>query len=224
MNRNTRTDLISFSLAGLFLAVFLVLHSAPAFSWEEPPWTTMDAAALAPVLSRGDLISVIREGSAEHAAMAVLIPVPPEKIWAVLSDAANYETLFPSCRKVQLKSRDKQHPKFQYLISIIDMGPVKIQVPFTLKATLEPFNKVTMIWNRDKNTALTVTWKLLPAGNKNTIVIMTLSSDLAALAPDLAWLIKQNSTTEFTLHLANSMGFLRGLLDRIGKKEDKKAK
>jgi ribosome-associated toxin RatA of RatAB toxin-antitoxin module len=171
--------------------------------------------ALAPLLARGEL-SLVQSwpsGRLRQVTVLALIPAPPSRVWAALTDYAAYPEFMPNVASVEILGRQGQDTVVHYELEVPGTN-----VEYTLRHRHQPEARVD-IWLEDDEGDIRTggwRWELVPHdGGKATLVLYHLYTDVR----ESSWIVKQmlsaQPAMEHGLNVATGLVTVQALQRRV---------
>jgi len=202
------------------IAVAVCASAAPAAKKEAPSWKYMDKQALARLLEKGEIASVDVVGpeKLELCSIGILAKAPPEKVWRAITEFDDYEKMMPDMSAAKVLERSGNTALVEFTVTVLKVSMLTISTDYVLKYTFDAPRRADISWVSGKVKNVSGYWELYPVnGGKNTVVIYSITSDLASASPLVGAALQEQPATVMSINLSSAIVLSRVVVDKAEK-------
>jgi ribosome-associated toxin RatA of RatAB toxin-antitoxin module len=198
-------------MLALFLALFI---AAPAQAFDA---SKVDAATLARLAGTGQIV-VVEEapnGKLTLVTAGQKVNVPPEKVWALITDYGNYHKWMPQVDKVTTSGR-KGNMVDVFFDLDFQFSVISKEVTYTMRHIETPMTSIRWFLTKGDFSSSRGSWHLVPAdGGKATLIFYSTYTDLMSMGWIVASLLKEQPSMEMAIQASTAVMVVKAVKEAV---------
>jgi ribosome-associated toxin RatA of RatAB toxin-antitoxin module len=197
------------------LALFLALFIAP-------PAQAFDASKVdGPTLERlagtGQIV-VVEEGPNGRLTLVTAgqkVNVPPEKVWALVTDYANYHKWMPQVDKV-IASNRKGNTVDVFFDLDFQFSVISKEVTYSMRHIENPMTSIRWFLTEGDFSSSRGSWHLVPTdGGKATLIFYSTYTDLMSMGWIVASLLEEQPSMEMAIQASTAVMVVKAVKEAV---------
>ncbi len=178
--------------------------SAPAQAFDA---SKVDGATLARLAGTGQIV-VVEEapnGKLTLVTAGQKVNVPPEKVWALITDYGNYHTWMPQVDKV--KSSNRKGDTVDVFFDLdFQFSVISKEVTYTMRHIETPMKSVRWFLTEGDFSSSRGSWHLVPTdGGQATLIFYSTYTDLMSMGWIVASLLEEQPSMELAIQASTAV-------------------
>ena len=200
-----------YRMLALFLALFI---AAPAQAFDA---SKVDGATLERLAGTGQIV-VVEEapnGKLTLVTAGQKVNVPPETVWALITDYGNYHKWMPQVDKVTTSNRKGNtvdvHFDLDFQFSVISK-----EVTYSMRHIETPMTSIRWFLTKGDFSSSRGSWHLVPTdGGKATLIFYSTYTDLLSMGWIVASLLEEQPSMEMAIQASTAVMVVKSVKEAV---------